>query len=209
MRFGRRHDVVEDDGAHTVDTVDPGDDAHVADGSVDDDRVATLDDDRAVVAERAETTRTSVEPTVWSPAQIVGLVIGLGYVILGIAALAKTGFDTSHVYRPQEVVWRLNHSPLLGAIEIGFGAILILASVVPGAVRSVMALLGVIALGFGLVVVLDVAPVRMHKWFGVTDRHGWMDIIVGSVLILTAFFMPTVYSPRRRERHVRRVEPVT
>ena len=139
---------------------------------------------------------------IWSPAQIIGLAGGIGFVILGIAALARTGFDTSHLYSPHAVVWHFSHTPLLGVIEIAFGAVLLLASVVPGGFRSLMALLGAIALGFGLVVLLDVAPHRLFHWLGVTHRNGWLFVIAGAVLLLAALFSP-VFGGTKRRRQVR------
>jgi hypothetical protein len=32
----------------------------------------------------------------WSPLQIIGLIVGIGSAVLGIAAVASTGFDTAH-----------------------------------------------------------------------------------------------------------------
>ena len=40
----------------------------------------------------------------WSPLQIIGLIIGIGAGVLGIAAVASTGFDTDHIYTPHHVV---------------------------------------------------------------------------------------------------------
>ena len=57
----------------------------------------------------------------WSPLQIIGLIVGIGAGVLGVAAVASTGFDTDHIYTPQHVVGSFPHSPLLGVIEIGFG----------------------------------------------------------------------------------------
>jgi uncharacterized protein DUF4383 len=167
-----------------------------------DDTVDRRDEDR--VYEDETGTRTTFAAAPWSPAQIVGLIIGIGYVVLGIAAVAKTGFHTDHIYTPQRVVWHFAHSPLLGVIEIGFGALLILASVVPGGVRSLMALLGVVALVFGLVVVLNAWHSDLHRWLAVTHRNGWLDVIAGAVLIVAAMFSPVVFPERRRR--VRRVE---
>src|SRR5207237_485503 len=97
-------------------------------------------------------------PTPWSPAQIIGLAIGIGFTVLGIAAVARTGFDTDHIYRPHYLVWHLPHSPLLAVSEIGFGVLMVIASVVPGGLRSLMALLGAISLAFGIVILVDAAP---------------------------------------------------
>ncbi len=140
----------------------------------------------------------------WSPAQLVGLVIGLGFVILGVASLVRTGFPTDHLDRPQALVWHLPHSPLLGAIDVAFGALLLLASVVPGGVRSLMTFLGVVALGFGLVVVLDIATSDTHRWLGVTHRNGWLYVAVGAVVLVASFFAP-VFFGRTHSVHYRRV----
>jgi hypothetical protein len=163
MRVLRRHEVV--------------DDAPATDPVVDDDRVVR---------------RTTTAPRAWSPAQLVGLVIGIGFVVLGITALADTG--TSHLYTPLTTVWHLGHSPLLGWIDIAFGALLILASIVPGGLRWLMALLGAGSLALGIVIVVDSAPVRLHRWLGINHTNGWLYIVVGAVLILAAFASPIFVS---------------
>jgi hypothetical protein len=160
--------------------------------------VIDRDDDR-VVEERRDRVVTA-HP--WSPAQIIAVVIGAAFVILGIAALARTGIPMDHLDRPHEEVIGFRHSPLLGMIEIGFGALLIVAGVVPGAVRSLMVLLGVVAAGFGVILLVDVAPDRLHRWLGVGDPYGWMALIVGVVLILAGFFSPDVARDRHRHEQV-------
>jgi hypothetical protein len=167
-----------------------------------DDRANDLvDDDAVIVAEPVEhrsavvDSRTHEFPP-WSPAQIIGLIAGLGMTVLGIAAVARTGFDTADVYQPQLDVWGLPHSPLLGVFEIAFGALLIFASIIPGGLRWLMALLGVISLGFGIVILADAATSDLTRWFGVDDSNGWLFTIVGSVVLLTAMLAP-VFSPHR------------
>src|SRR5947207_8345583 len=107
---------------------------------------------RTVVEERNVDVEDRTTASVWSPAQIVGLIVGIGFAVLGIAALARTGFDTAHLDTPHKVMWGLRHSPLLAVIEIAFGALMILASVVPGGARSLMGLIGAAALVLGIVV---------------------------------------------------------
>ncbi len=141
-------------------------------------------------------------PTPWSPAQIFGLVVGIGFTVLGIAAVARTGFDTDHIYRPHAVVWHLPHSPLLAVIEIGFGALMILASVVPGGGRALMVFLGAIALAFGIVVLVDAASDNLGNWLAVTHRSGWLYTIVGAATILVAMLSPLFFAGTRRT-HVR------
>lgn len=156
---------------------------------------------RTSIEDRPVSTATArpaeAAPTPWSPAQIVGLVAGVGFAALGIAAVATTGFDTDNVYRPHEQVWRLWHSPLLGVCEIGFGAMLVVASVVPGGLRAVLALLGAAALVFGIVIVMEDTPRRLNDWLAVTDRNGWLFTIVGIVLVAAALLSPTFLVGRR------------
>src|SRR4051794_32007304 len=99
--------------------------------------VQAAPEEQVVVEERTGVRRP------WSPAQIVAVVIGVAFVILGIAGLARTGFSTEHLMSPQHEVLGFRHTPLLGAIEIVFGALLILAGVAAGGARSLMAFLGV------------------------------------------------------------------
>jgi hypothetical protein len=139
----------------------------------------------------------------WSPAQIVAVIIGIGFLILGIAALARTGVPVDHIMRPQEEVLGFRHSPLLGAIEIVFGALLIVSGVVVGAARSLMAFLGVVAATFGLLILIDVAPHRLHHWLGVGDPYGWFSLAAGVVLLLAAFFSPE-FAGGSRTRATRR-----
>jgi MFS family permease len=142
----------------------------------------------------------------WSPAQIIGLIVGIGFVVLGVAAVAKTGFDTDHIYRPVDVVWHMPHSPLFGVIEIGFGVLMVLASVVPGGSRTLMAFLGAISLAFGLVLLGESVPNRLNDWLGATHRNGWLFAIVGGVVLLAALLAPVFGGHvHRRETTTRQV----
>jgi hypothetical protein len=133
-------------------------------------------------------TATSAQP--WSPAQIVAVVIGIGFVLLGIAGLARTGLELTNLSGPHDEVLGFLHTPLLGLIEVGFGVLLILSGVVAGASRGLMAFLGIVAAIFGILLLVNVAPNRLHHWLGVGDPYGWLSLIVGVVLLAAAFFSP-------------------
>jgi hypothetical protein len=139
---------------------------------------------------------------VWSVAQVIGLAAGLWFMILGIAAVSNTGFDTSHIYTPHAVTWSFPHSPLLAVIEIAFGVLLLLVSVVPDASTSLVAFLGAIALAFGIVVVTNASSSRLTHWLGVSHRNGWLYTGIGAVLLLAALVSPmlTRGSTYRRRR---------
>lgn len=166
-------------------------DGEVRDGAVRDVDAPVVSDERSAVVER----RTHEYPP-WSPAQIIGLVLGIGMTVLGIAAVTRTGFDSADIYQPHLEVWGMPHSPLLGVCEIAFGALMILASIIPGALRWLMALLGAISLGFGIVILTEAARSDLTRWFAVDDSNGWLFTIVGAVALLTAMFAP-VFFPRR------------
>lgn len=160
---------------------------------------------RDVRYEEVDAGAVRTRTTTWSPLQLIGLFAGIGFIVLGIAAVGQTGFDTAHVETPQELVWRLPHSPLLGVIEMGFGLLLIVTSIVPGAVsRALMGLLGAAALAFGLVVLLDAERETLHKWLAVTDRSGWFFTIAGAVIVVAAIVSPVFTTTRRRRRREQR-----
>jgi len=165
-------------------------------------------EDRVAGSEQVIDERPTITATTppWSPAQIVGIAVGIFFAVLGIAALVRTGFDTSHIYTPTVDVWTFGHSPLLAVIEIGYGVLLIAASVVPGGLRWLMGLLGAAAVVVGVVIVSGDTPARLQNWLAVTHRNGWLFVATGVVVLLAAIVSP-VFVSRSRRREVRRVEP--
>jgi hypothetical protein len=163
------------------------------DESVSSDRVY----EQEVVDDRAGT-RTS-----WGVAQVLGLIAGIYFTVLGIAALSSTGFDTDHIYTPHNLVWHFPHSPLFALIEIAFGVLLILAAVIDA--TSFIAFLGAISLAFGIVIVADASPDRLNHWLAVTHRNGWLYLIVGAVLLVAALVSPWL-TPAARYRRARTVQ---
>jgi hypothetical protein len=132
----------------------------------------------------------------WSPAQLVALVIGVFYLILGAVTLAKTGlngdgFTTTHVS-----ALGFGHTPLLGVIDLAFGLLLVMAGAVPGAGRGTMAFIGTLALGFGVVVLA--ASGSLYDSLGVNDANGWLYIITGVVTLVAAIAAPIIFGSERR-----------
>lgn len=140
--------------------------------------------------------------TAWSPAQIVAFVIGAAAVVLGAVALTRTGFHLDRLFDNERTVLTFHHTELLAIVEIGFGVVMMLAALSPGG-RSLMWLLSAAVLAFGVVILADLWQGRLHHWLGVHDRNGWLFVIVGSVGVLAAMFLPTVYS-RGVDRTARR-----
>ena len=138
-----------------------------------------------------ETVERESRSRLWSPAQFVALTIGAGSIVLGAAALVETGFSTSHLYEPFERVWTFGHTPLLAISELGFGVLMVLVAIRPVSGRALMSLLTAGALGFGIVILADAWPRRLHNWFGVEHRNGWLFVIAGGVGLAFAIFAPT------------------
>jgi len=176
----------------------------VPDREVIDNRRADDVPDREVVDEPPSRARMPV----WSPAQIIGLIAGIGFIVLGVVSVIRTGFNTDHIYTPHDVVWHFPHSPLLAVIEIGFGALLVLASIVPGGARGLLAFLGAVSLAFGIVVLVEQTPNRLNDWLGVTHRSGLLYTIVGAVVLLSALLSP-VFGGDSGRRVVRERQLVT
>lgn len=150
---------------------------------------------RTTQVEPVEGTR---RPRVWSTSQLVALLIGAGFIVLGAVALNRTGFSTSHLYEPSERIWTLGHTPLLAIVELGFGIAMVFAALRPLAGRALMMLLSIGAIGAGVVILADVWPRRVDHWFGATHRNGWLYVIAGGIALLAALFAPTIVGGRRR-----------
>src|ERR1700726_873500 len=149
--------------------------------------------------------RTATTPAVeerptrlWSPSQLVALVLGGAAIAFGVLALIETGLDLSHLTRAHDSFLGFGHPPLLGLAEIGFGVLMVLSALGPVAGRNVMTLLGAAAIGLGVVVLAGWWSAKMAHWLGVGDRNGWLFIAVGAVAVFAAFFAPvwTTGGPR-------------
>jgi hypothetical protein len=156
-----------------------------------------------MVGTRTRNTRVveQAAPTaVWSPAQIVAVVIGIASIAFGVFALTRTGLHLSSLTGHHDSVLSFHHTPALGLIEVVFGVLLVIAGTQPVFGRALMTLLGGAAIGLGIVTVLDIWPRRLHDWLALHDRNGWLFIIVGATLLAVSFFAPFVH---QRDRVVR------
>ena len=126
----------------------------------------------------------------WSPSQLIALVLGVVAIVFGVVALARTGVDFSHLTQSHELVLGFGHTPLLGLAEVGFGFLLVLAALFPIVGRNLMTLVGAATLGLGIVVVGGWWSAKMLTWLGATDRDGWLFVAVGGFVLLTSFFTP-------------------
>jgi hypothetical protein len=92
-----------------------------------DDRDDLRDDEvpDETVDERQEVVHHDVVEYHWSPANVLVVLAGAALATLGIVALIRTEINDTW-YTPVETVAGINHTPLLGAIEVAVGALLVI-----------------------------------------------------------------------------------
>jgi hypothetical protein len=149
--------------------------------------------------------RTTARTFSWSPAQVIAALIGIGYIVLGAIGLARTGFNVHHVTTPPTTVWRWHQTPILGLIELGYGALMVVAALRPAVAKTVMGLLSLAAVGLGITVLIDAFPQQLHVWLGVTRANAWLYVGTGVLGLLAAMASPTFFHARRQRRSHRHV----
>ncbi len=133
-------------------------------------------------------------------ANIVAAVIGILAIALGVWALIKTGLNTDHFFTPSKEVLGLPHTPPLALGEIAFGILLLIASVLGRFGAFLVALLGVLAVVCGVVVVSDYRSARVARWTAASHDNGWLAILIGVVLVLSAVLPLFVSARAKRTR---------
>ena len=125
--------------------------------------------------------------------QILGLVLGAVFIVLGAVALARTGLPGSDWTQPHIGVAGLDHTPLLAILEIVFGLLLIVAGATRS--RSGLIFLGGVALIFGIITLIE--PTPFHDVLGIHVPHSWLFITTGALSLIAAILAPTVYGTDR------------
>lgn len=154
---------------------------------------AVRTDNADLAQSRTNNYSTAVQRQPWSPAQLVALILGVVFLVLGGVALARTGINLNDVTGTHVKVAGSTQTQLMAYIELGFGALLILAGTIPGAGRGLMSFCGVLALVFGIIVVAQASSFA-HS-LGIGKGYGIFLIIVGAVLLVTSVAAP-IYSSR-------------
>jgi hypothetical protein len=123
---------------------------------------------------------------------LVALILGVVFLVLGGVALARTGINFNDVTGTHVRVAGSTQTQLMAYIELGFGALLILAGAIPGAGRGLMSFCGVLALVFGIIVMAQ--PSSFAHSLGIGKGYSTFLIVVGAVLLLTSVIAPTFWS---------------
>ena len=123
----------------------------------------------------------------WSPGNVLAALAGAALAVLGIVALTRTDVDSTW-YRPVEQVAGIDHTPLLAAIEIGVGALLVILALAGS--RSLLAFVC-------LVVAIAAAVAAVDP--GLVDRElaidrSWAIVLAasgGALAVLSMLPWPT------------------
>ena len=135
----------------------------------------------------------------WDTAGFLTAAYGAALAVMGTVALVRTGVDGSW-YEPVTEVAGVRQSPLMGAIELGAGVVLVLALLVG---LRMFAALAAIAGGV-VATVVAIEPSRVNPELAI--QRGWAIALAAASLALGLMLIAT--RDRRRERRVVR-QPVT
>ena len=135
----------------------------------------------------------------WNPANVLVVLAGATLAAIGIAAIAETEVNSTW-YEPIESVLDINHTPLLAAIEIGVGAVMVVLGLA-GASR--LAAFWCLAAAVGAAVgAIDPdlygRTLAMERWWAITLAAA------GGTLAVLAMLPPTRVVTRREPAIVRR-----
>lgn len=118
--------------------------------------------------------------------QIVGWVLGLYFLIAGLVALARAGFEDMALFDPTVEVGGLPLTPLLALLYLIIGVSLLAGST--GVVKERGLRIGAVLLGVVATVWL-IEPDPFNEYLGVVRDSGAM-LLTLAVLLLAASFVP-------------------
>jgi len=139
--------------------------------------VARTEDDSFTIRERTST---------FAPGQLVSLVIGVGFVAVGLVAMIRAGIDGSFG-NPVVDVLGFSHTAWLGLAEVGLGVLLVLAGTGPWG-RPLSVLLGAGMVVAGVLVLAE--PAQMPDKLGLEKDYGWVLLLSGALVALCSLILP-------------------
>jgi hypothetical protein len=140
------------------------------------------DDDVArdeAVDERYEGARQEVVQYHWSPANVLVVLAGVALAALGVVALIRTEINETW-YTPVETVAGINHTPLLAAIEVGVGALLVILGLL--GIRMLTAFVCLVGAVAAAVAAMDPArfetELAIERWWAIALAAGGAALAV-------------------------------
>jgi len=121
--------------------------------------------------------------------QLMLLGIGVMLLVFGGLTLSQTGFEFG-AEANQASVAGFHHTALMAIIDLGLGLTLVAAGARSRLDWGSVRLLGGIGLAFGVVLLAE--PAALHSWLGTHAASGWLFVIIGAVMLVTAIVHPLV-----------------
>jgi len=149
------------------------------------DRERIYTDDGEAVVEPTGTRTTERFRTI-APGQIISLVVGAAFIVVGVIALVRAGLDGT-LDDPVVEVMGYTHTAWLGIAEVAVGVILLLAGST-AAGRSLSVVMGaLVAIAGALVLAI---PEDLPEELGLEKSFGWPLLISGIVVAVAAMVVP-------------------
>lgn len=146
---------------------------------------------RRTVTVPARRVEPATREPAWDLASILAVLAGGALAVVGIVAVIRTGLDESW-FRPRTEVLRANHTPLLGALEIGAGALLILLGLAGS--RILVAMAGIA--GALVCTAAAVEPEELTRELALEPWWAWVLAGAGVALTLAALYEPRAHARR-------------
>jgi lysylphosphatidylglycerol synthetase-like protein (DUF2156 family) len=181
MRFLRRRDDVD------VADADDGDDVDTSSDRVVTEPVEVID-------------RSEVVSYRWTPGSIVAVLAGGALATFGVVALTRTEINSTW-YSPVAEVANVSHTPLLAAIQVGVGAVVVLLAL--AGARLLTALVCMATAVAAAVVAIDPGEVRRE----LAMERSWaigIAAVAAAVAVLLLPPWPAKVERREEPRYQRR-----
>jgi hypothetical protein len=134
----------------------------------------------------------------WSPAIALAVLAGAALAALGIVVLIRTQINDTW-YTPVETVARIDHTPLLGAIEVAVGALLVILGLL--GLRRLMAFVCIAGAVAAAVAAID--PGRFATELAI-ERWWAIALAAGGATLAVLLMVPPVETVERTPRAWRR-----
>ncbi len=121
--------------------------------------------------------------------QLMLLGIGIMLLVFGGLSLSQTGFEFGADAVSASVAG-LHHTALMAVIDLGLGFTLVSAGARSRLDWGSVRLVGGVGLAFGVILLAETDVLR--DWLGAGTASGWLFVVIGAVLLVTAIVHPMV-----------------
>lgn len=119
--------------------------------------------------------------------KVVGWPMGGYFIVIGLVALARAGFDRFDLFEPAVQVGPFTATRLMALILLALG-IVIWAGVVGTPDDLGLRVLGAVMVVIGIVWIIE--PTSFEQWLAIGRNGGIQQVIAGALLIVTSLVQP-------------------